>query len=294
MRGQHVLHGGRTCWYRTRVERERTNRCSYANRSRAALRQRRSRLSGDPGGAGRPARRRPSPSLLSMTRPQVELLFWDGCPSHPQALEDLRAAMAALGLDPDAVEVREVDTDGAPSASASSAPRRSASTAPTSGPGRRALGAHLPRLPPARRPLLPRPTRPTCATRCERDDRGAPHDHDRHRRPPPALHLPDTDGAAASAARRPTRPRPSSSSPATTAPTRWRGTTARWRSRATTPTATCVLSVNSNDAERYPRDSFDAMRERVARRRRLAVPYLRDEDQRSPAPTAPRRRRTAS
>jgi len=48
-----------------------------------------------------------------MTRPQVELLFWDGCPSHPQALEELRAAMIAVGLDPDAVAVREVGTDGA-------------------------------------------------------------------------------------------------------------------------------------------------------------------------------------
>jgi hypothetical protein len=46
-----------------------------------------------------------------MTRPRVELLFWDGCPSHPQALDDLRAAMAELGLDPDTVLVREVDTD---------------------------------------------------------------------------------------------------------------------------------------------------------------------------------------
>jgi hypothetical protein len=46
-----------------------------------------------------------------MTEPRVELLFWDGCPSHPQALADLRAAMADLGLDPDAVEVREVATD---------------------------------------------------------------------------------------------------------------------------------------------------------------------------------------
>ena len=46
-----------------------------------------------------------------MTRPRVELLFWDGCPSHPQALADLRAAMADTGLDPDAVLVREVDTD---------------------------------------------------------------------------------------------------------------------------------------------------------------------------------------
>jgi hypothetical protein len=46
-----------------------------------------------------------------MTQPRVELLFWDGCPSHPQALEALRAAMAELGVDPDTVLVREVDTD---------------------------------------------------------------------------------------------------------------------------------------------------------------------------------------
>ncbi len=46
-----------------------------------------------------------------MTHPRVELLFWDGCPSHPQALADLRAAMGDVGLDPDAVLVREVDTD---------------------------------------------------------------------------------------------------------------------------------------------------------------------------------------
>jgi hypothetical protein len=46
-----------------------------------------------------------------MTQPQVELLFWEGCPSHPQALAQLREAMAQLGLDPDAVEIREVDTD---------------------------------------------------------------------------------------------------------------------------------------------------------------------------------------
>jgi hypothetical protein len=46
-----------------------------------------------------------------MTQPRVELLFWDGCPSHPQALEQLRAAMADVGLDPEQVLVREVDTD---------------------------------------------------------------------------------------------------------------------------------------------------------------------------------------
>ena len=46
-----------------------------------------------------------------MTQPRVELLFWDGCPSHPQALADLRVAMADAGLDPDTVLLREVDTE---------------------------------------------------------------------------------------------------------------------------------------------------------------------------------------
>jgi len=44
---------------------------------------------------------------------RVELLYWDGCPSHPQALRELRTAMGELGLDPEAVEVREIDTDDA-------------------------------------------------------------------------------------------------------------------------------------------------------------------------------------
>jgi hypothetical protein len=42
---------------------------------------------------------------------RVELLFWEGCPSHPQALASLREQMAALGLDPETVEVREVESD---------------------------------------------------------------------------------------------------------------------------------------------------------------------------------------
>jgi hypothetical protein len=38
----------------------------------------------------------------------VELLFWEGCPSHPQALEQLRAALAEAGHEAQAVVVREV------------------------------------------------------------------------------------------------------------------------------------------------------------------------------------------
>jgi hypothetical protein len=44
-------------------------------------------------------------------QPKVELLWWEGCPSWPQALEDLRAAMHELALDPQRVLIREVRTD---------------------------------------------------------------------------------------------------------------------------------------------------------------------------------------
>ncbi len=42
---------------------------------------------------------------------RVELLWWDGCPSHPKALSDLRAAMVELGLDPDAVELLQIESE---------------------------------------------------------------------------------------------------------------------------------------------------------------------------------------
>jgi hypothetical protein len=47
-----------------------------------------------------------------MPAPRIELLWWDGCPSHPRALADLREVLDGLGLDPDAVEIRHVGTDG--------------------------------------------------------------------------------------------------------------------------------------------------------------------------------------
>ena len=40
-----------------------------------------------------------------------------------------------------------------------------------------------------------------------------------------------------------------------------------------------VLMINPNDAERYPRDSFDAMRQRVEADGGWPAPYLRDESQ---------------
>jgi len=45
------------------------------------------------------------------------------------------------------------------------------------------------------------------------------------------------------------------------------------------PRGVRVLAVNPNDAERYPRDSLDAMRDRVRRGEFAGVPYLRDDSQ---------------
>lgn len=41
----------------------------------------------------------------------IELLYWQDCPSWPQALEMLEGEMAAVGIDRAALEVREIETD---------------------------------------------------------------------------------------------------------------------------------------------------------------------------------------
>lgn len=45
------------------------------------------------------------------TAPRVELLWWRGCPSTPNALEELRTALDEAGLDAEEIEVREVETE---------------------------------------------------------------------------------------------------------------------------------------------------------------------------------------
>ncbi len=42
---------------------------------------------------------------------RVELLWWDGCPSHPEALDELRTVLSEEGLDPGSVVRREVTSD---------------------------------------------------------------------------------------------------------------------------------------------------------------------------------------
>lgn len=41
----------------------------------------------------------------------IELLIWEGCPSHPKALSDLRKAMKDLGLDTTEVAIQKIESE---------------------------------------------------------------------------------------------------------------------------------------------------------------------------------------
>jgi hypothetical protein len=41
----------------------------------------------------------------------VELLYWEGCPSHDEALADLREVLRELGREDEPVHKRSIDTD---------------------------------------------------------------------------------------------------------------------------------------------------------------------------------------
>ena len=46
-----------------------------------------------------------------MRTPELELLWWEGCPSTERALAELRDALAELGLDGAEIRLREIRTD---------------------------------------------------------------------------------------------------------------------------------------------------------------------------------------
>jgi hypothetical protein len=45
--------------------------------------------------------------------PIIELLYWTGCPSHPQALSELRSVLADMGRPETPVALTRVDTEDA-------------------------------------------------------------------------------------------------------------------------------------------------------------------------------------
>ena len=46
-----------------------------------------------------------------MRAPDLELLWWEGCPSTERALTELREALSELGLDQAEIRTREIETD---------------------------------------------------------------------------------------------------------------------------------------------------------------------------------------
>jgi hypothetical protein len=46
-----------------------------------------------------------------MRSPEIQFLWWRECPSWERALEMLREEVEAAGLDPESIEVSEIDTD---------------------------------------------------------------------------------------------------------------------------------------------------------------------------------------
>ena len=42
---------------------------------------------------------------------RVEFLWWEGCPSHPEALQQLQRVLREEGVDPDSVERVEIVSD---------------------------------------------------------------------------------------------------------------------------------------------------------------------------------------
>ena len=49
--------------------------------------------------------------MAELTAASVELLYWDGCPSHPEALRLLRGLLHELGRDDVVVRLARVETD---------------------------------------------------------------------------------------------------------------------------------------------------------------------------------------
>jgi hypothetical protein len=45
------------------------------------------------------------------SRPDIEFLWWEECPSWDRALAMLREEMAAVGFDPGSIKMTEIDTD---------------------------------------------------------------------------------------------------------------------------------------------------------------------------------------
>ena len=151
-----------------------SGRCGGANRRAGRARSRLSGRGGSPGqGIGAPggcrgSRRGPARRFdpgpprraRNLRGMEVEFLWWEACPSWERALAELREEMSGLGLDPQAIELREVSTEAdAEHEGFVGSPTIRVDGMDIASARRRAGGANLPRLQAARRTHL-RASRP--------------------------------------------------------------------------------------------------------------------------------------
>ena len=217
-----------------------------------------------------------------MRTPSIELLWWEGCPSTERALADLVQALADSGLADGEVRTREVRTD----ADAAEAGFVGSPTILIDGVD-----------------LVPaaddEPIGLSCRVYRHRDGTVSPvPDPDDLREalrraamagsepmmlwigdPAPDFELPDTAGAGHSLS-------DSNGAPATVVvftcnhcpyALAWHDRIAD-AARDYADRGVRFLAINPNDADRYPGDSLEAMKERVAQED-WPMPYLRDESQ---------------
>ena len=198
----------------------------------------------------------------------VELLWWEGCPSHPEAFAELQRILHEEGVEAEVARVEIEDDEQARRERFPGSPTIRIDGEDIVPPGEAVLRAHLPRLPDARR----RPSR-----RCPIEDlREAMQEQGPVSLgigdPAPDFTLPDTAGEEHSL-----------EGPAVVVFTCNHCPYAlAWHDRIADAARDYpnvrFFAINPNDAERYPRDSLEAMRERVERED-WPMPYLHDESQ---------------
>jgi peroxiredoxin len=194
----------------------------------------------------------------------IELLYWEGCPSHPQALEELRQVLRELGHDDAGIVTRRVETE-------EEAARLQFCGSPTIRVG----GAD---------PLPPPPDEPTgltCRIYWTAAGRPSPTpDPDLLRAALARLigfTLPDTDGTPVSL-------RSGAAATVVVFTCNHCPYALAWHERINAvardyaAAGVRMLQISSNDAERFPRDAPAAMRARV-QAGEFAGPYLYDASQ---------------
>src|SRR5579875_2919608 len=194
---------------------------------------------------------------------EIELLYWEGCPSHPKALADLQAVIAELGLAAE-VKVREVSSE-----------EQAARERFVGSPTIRVNGKDI--VDPGAQPPIPSISVKLWKERWRSKMAKIEQLEPMVGRKAPSFSLPDTEGHTHSPGGAPVTVVVFTCNHCPYA--------LAWHRRLVAAASDYrdqgvkTLFVNPNDADRYPADSPEAMAKRVAAGEFDGHPYLRDETQ---------------